>query len=349
MIKKLLMCTLSASLLLGFPVSLLAEATNEVEETVENEMSEDEDSYIVYSTEEAATVQNFRIIPEISEGLEAEEGVDVYRIAYKGTADDSRYLRMNISVSDGEILGHVDAGLYLVRGISYLGSRKALKSEPAATPLYFRVYNDQVTDFTIAIGEEAVSELEEEMGLSNIYKATDVASSNGNTGAIAESGLSNVDIQSPFVDESTFKGDEEARQEYIDKLVEQGLMNEEGELTEDGLAIKAQLEEAETTYAEAYAAAVAENEELADYLATADDSEAADITDSSDNSSADETESSSSQPEADSDVKETRYDNDTEEEEESTSLLLGVIRSTPYFILLIGILFIAYRMYKTKV
>lgn len=57
-----------------------------------------------------------------------------------------------------------------------------------------------------------------------------------------------AEIQTPFVDLDAFGDNETAKQEYIDRMVSQGLMNEDGSLTEDGEIIKSEIEEAIEVY-----------------------------------------------------------------------------------------------------
>lgn len=187
--------------------------------------------------------QNFSVDVIYSKELANIDALNVYRVVYVNEVDKSRG-HFDIDAGTKNI-GTLPAGQYRVTGIAYIGSSKALKKQPVSTFASIRVYDDQITEIPFAIGEEAIETLKDTYGVANLYQEYNVTS-----GIETDTTPSEFETnpQSPFVDESVFGNDDEAREQYLADMREQGYLDEKGNYTNEGKELAKKLNEENKTY-----------------------------------------------------------------------------------------------------
>ncbi len=187
--------------------------------------------------------QNFSVDVICSKELESIDALNIYRVVYVNELDKSRG---HFDIDAGsENIGILPAGQYRVTGIAYIGSSKELKKQPVGTFASIRVYDDQITELPFAIGDEAIENLKKTYGVANLYQEHNVIS-----GIETDTTPSEYETnpQSPFVDESVFGNDDEAREQYIADMVAEGYLDENGNYTELGKELAKKLSEEDKTY-----------------------------------------------------------------------------------------------------
>ncbi|MBS5196956.1 MAG: hypothetical protein KHY93_07355 [Clostridiales bacterium] len=259
---------------------------------------------------------NFSVQVTCSKELEGIDALNVYRIIYVNELDKSRG---HFDIDAGtENIGTLPAGQYRVTGIAYIGSSKALKKQPVGTFASIRVYDDQITELPFAIGEDAIEKLKDTYGVANLYQEYNVTS-----GIETDTTPSEYETnpQSPFVDESVFGNDDEAREQYIADMVEEGYLDKNGNYTEKGKEMAKKLSEEDKTYEQARQEAILYGDSN-----LLEDKESETRSENSDQSNM---------------VKEKRFDEETSKENseekvvQKTSPLSVVLKILPYIALLV--------------
>lgn len=276
---------------------------------------------------------NFSIETTYSEGLDV-GSLDVYRIYYYLLDDGGQLAHIDIDATDSKLSARVAPGDYQVARIKYIGSSRALKKEQVATKTFFRVYNDEVTTIPIAIGDEAIAALTDEIGIGNLYKEVDVNSSVENT-------LNNNDVtlNSPYVDESVF-GDDDVREAYLTELTESGYLNEYGVLTSSGKELQEVLKEKGMKYEKARQEAIAEGVSLEEYLGMTDSADGA-------STSAEGAAETTQEEASSSDAEETRFDEEEQQDTKAASVKNRVV-STIISICVLGVVVFGFYIYMKK-
>lgn len=263
--------------------------------------------------------QNFSVDVIYSKELANIDALNVYRVVYVNEVDKNRG---HFDIDAGtENIGTLPAGQYRVTGIAYIGSSKALKKQPVSTFASIRVYDDQITEIPFAIGEEAIETLKDTYGVANLYQEYNVTS-----GIETDTTPSEFETnpQSPFVDESVFGNDDEAREQYLADMREQGYLDEEGNYTNEGKELAKNLNEENKTYEQARQEAILYgNDSVVESVAPESD------------------ETLQKSDDQGSMVKEKRFNKDSAEEnaademKKESSLLSVVLKVFPYVALLV--------------
>lgn len=280
-------------------------------------------------TEQADTYEDNLTITIKYENVEL-KNLDIYRIAcYKDGKDRMQYI--DIDASQKEIIGYLEPGDYEVRSIYYLGSNDKLKELPVATSTTISAYTDKQSTVFFNIGSESVKAFEKRFGTGYVFQQTAPSEYDSRTSAenAFQSAVGVGEMQTPFVDEDTFGVDEAAIKKYRERLIEKGLMNPDGSLTELGQQLQDAIDDG--LIADEMTATTKEQKEaLQDQDNKAVDS--------------DEMEDSGSQTARtdSSDVKETRYDEEETGEETHTApaWLQAIFRFLPYIMLAGGAILI---------
>ncbi len=204
------------------------------------------------------------------QGAERLYSNDVYRIIYEQEERQHR-AHIDVDLRTGHVSGYLEPGHYQVLAVAYLGFNETLIEQPVACNLELRLYEGEMTEFVLAVGQEAVDSFIEGKDMTKIHQQTDTATNYDfydTSEEIQEAAEERLGEQmaeaveqveedigtdlgelageenpnSPFVDESIFGDDEEALNNYHKSLQDQGYMDAYGNYTDKAIATMEALE-----------------------------------------------------------------------------------------------------------
>lgn len=306
--------------------------------------AEDPGNNIPVQVYETNTDSNIKILSTYSEGVAAEP-LDIYRITYKDV-DSGDYAHIDVDASTGITVGYLNPGSFRVTGINYLGSNPALKDQPASTYAFFSAYEMDQTEIPLCIGAQAVQGMRESEPNRGLFENWDADSGIDTdlTDSVIQINQEETNYQWPFMDESVFGDNEEARQQYLDYLNKEGYMDDDGNWTEKALEI---FEECKGYAEEENASQAAGDGEESTSFEDASSGEAL-----HDTGASAENENSGSQ-----DVKEVRFDENQQEAEVSNAptsskasllnrILAEILPLSVFLLVVIGVVFYLRRIKK---
>ena len=89
------------------------------------------------------------------QGAERLYSNDVYRIIYEQEERQHR-AHIDVDLRTGHVSGYLEPGHYQVLAVAYLGFNETLIEQPVACNLELRLYEGEMTEFVLAVGQEAV-------------------------------------------------------------------------------------------------------------------------------------------------------------------------------------------------
>lgn len=128
--------------------------------------------------------------------------------------------------------GYIDPGWYDVIGITYHGENPSLEGRLIGVPSLIRVYNDQIVQIPVAIGDQAVKLLQNQLGDDKVYIEADGRSKYTSKDSRNIIEAENENPESIFVDLSVFGNDNDARRRYLEHIKDLGMVNENYQYTD---------------------------------------------------------------------------------------------------------------------